>query len=257
MRFFIGLVLALALGVMGCGDGERAGGSAGDGGVGGVGGHGGAAGDSGATFSYSVITSSTGDGAGLLEELRTSTLPALEEAGAVVYALWGPAAEQDERFSEISEDKIVVMLSWAQVDAELLTTELEALAGASEVDTSLWEASLRGDEPLPTGEGFYIHRFNRYQTEDVDQVLSLTERAWVTWEPFWEAKPIAVWRDLEEEGGLAHLLRIAWYRDLQHWDDTRDAVREPDSALLFAQRRALEVVELDNRVGWSASLLER
>ena len=29
----------------------------------------------------------------------------------------------------------------AQVDAELLTTELEALGGASEVDTSLWEAS--------------------------------------------------------------------------------------------------------------------
>ena len=190
---------------------------------------------------------------------RNSTLPTLEEAGAVVYALWGPAAEQDEQFQfpEISEDKIVVMLSWVQVDTELLTMELEALAGASQVDTSLWEASLRGDEPLPTGQGFYIHRYNRYQTEDVDQVLSLTERSWVTWEPYWEAKAIAVWRDLQEEDGLAHLLRIAWYPDLQHWIDTRDALQEPVSAALFAERRLLEVDELDNRVGWSASLLER
>jgi hypothetical protein len=263
VRYLFGFVCVLALGLMGCSETSGTGGSggiAGNGGVGGEGGNGGdggAAGKSGTTFSYSVITSNTGEGADLLDELRASTLPTLEEAGAVVYALWGPATEQDERFSEISEDKIVVMLSWAQVDAELLTTELEALAGASEVDTSLWEASLRGGEPLPTGEGFYIHRFNRYQTEDVDQVLSLSERAWVTWEPFWEAKAIAVWRDLEEEDGLAHLLRIAWYRDLQHWDDTRDGLREPDSAVLFLERRLLEVDVLDNRVGWSASLLER
>ena len=47
MRFFIGLVLTLALGAMGCSDAEGAGGSAGDGGNGGDGGSAGVGGDGG------------------------------------------------------------------------------------------------------------------------------------------------------------------------------------------------------------------
>jgi len=170
-----------------------------------------------------------------------------------VYALWGPAAEQDDRWTEIAQDRIAVMLSWAQVDTELLTMELEALAGASQVDTSLWEASLRGDEPLPTGQGFYTHSFRRTRIEDADQWLSLSEESWVTSEPYWENEVVGVWRDLEEEGGLVHFLRIAWYRDLQHWIDTRDITQEPISAEKWVIRSTLEVDGAQS----SASLLER
>ena len=56
----------------------------------------------------------------------------------------------------------------------------------------------------------------------------------MTWDPFWEAKAIGVWRDLEEEDGLAPLLRIAWYRDLQHWDDTRTASANRTRLLPFS-----------------------
>jgi hypothetical protein len=239
----------LALSVMGCGE---AAGTGGAGGTGGTGGDGGSSGDA-ATFSYSVITSSTGDGADLLEELRSSTLSTLEEAGAVVYALWGPAAEQDERFPEISEDKIVVMLSWAQVDTELLTMELEALANTSQVETSLWEASLRGDVPLSTGPGFYIHRFELYRTEDVDKALSLSESAWTTYEPEFGVQVAGVWRNLEEEDGLTWTVRIAWYEDLAHWEESRDFSRDPESFAKFVERAALR----EDEEGWSAGLLER
>lgn len=250
MRYLLSLVCVLALGVMpstGCSSepdnpldpgGRPTGGIGGDGGT--------------PKFSYSVITSSSGDGADLLEELRTSALPTLEDAGAVVYALWGPAAEQDARFSEISEDKIVVMLSWAQIDTELLTTELEALARASQVDTSIWEASLRGEEPLPTGQGFYTHSFNRTRLEDADQWLSLSEESWVTSEPYWKNEVIGVWRDLEVEDRLAHFLRIAWYRDLQHWIDSREFWLEPVSLNLWIERGLLEVDDAKS----VASLLE-
>ena len=248
MRYLFGFMCVLALGVMGCGDSEGTGGSGGDRGPGGSAGMGGEA-----TFSYSVITSSTGNGADLLDELRASTLPTLEVAGAVVYALWGRAAEQREDFSEIAEDQVVVMLSWARIDTDLLADELESVAGASSVETSLYEASLRGDEPLSTGPGFYIHRFNRYGTEDVNEVLSLSEQAWVTWEPTFDAKAVGVWRDLQEEDGLTRLLRIAWYEDLEHWEETRDFERDLDSFVLFAQRAALQ----EDDEAWSAGLLER
>lgn len=251
MRYFIGLVLALALSVvMGCSDETQGtGGSAGDGGSGGDGGAGGGA----ATFSYSLITSSTGGGGDLLDELRDATLPTLEAAGAVVYALWGPAPQQDERFPEIAEDKIVVMLSWAQIDTELLAMELEALANASQVETSLWKAGLRGNEP-PPGPGFYIHRFEPYGTEDIDEVLSLSEQIWVTYEPAHGTKSVGTWLNLEEKDGVTLTVRIAWYEDLDHWFASRDFGKDPASQEKIFERTALlrGIPE-----GWSAGLLER
>ena len=252
MRFFMGLVLVLALAAMGCSETSGTGGTAGGGGTGGTGGDGGSGGDA-ATFSYSVITSSTGDAADLLEELRTSTLPTLEAGGAVVYALWGPAPQQDERFPEIAEDKVVVMLSWAQVDAEFLTMELEALVGANQVETSLWEASLRGAVPLSTGSGFYIHSFELYRTEDVDEALSLSESAWTTFEPEFGVQVAGVWRKLEEEDGLTWTVRIAWYEDLAHWEESRDFSRDPESFAKFVERAALQ----EDQESWSAGLVER
>jgi hypothetical protein len=90
-----------------------------------------------------VITSASGLGVDLLDDLRTSVLPALEDAGAQVYAIWGQAAESSDNFVEIAEDKVVVMLRWASIDTQLLATELESLPGASHVETSLFEVSLR------------------------------------------------------------------------------------------------------------------
>jgi hypothetical protein len=54
MRYFVGLVLALVLGVVGCSETAGTGGSAGDGGAGGIGGDGGAAG-SGGTATLSIL----------------------------------------------------------------------------------------------------------------------------------------------------------------------------------------------------------
>lgn len=211
-------------------------------------------------FSYSVLTSDSGRGLDLLEELNSSVLPNLKEAGAQEYATWSWASDSNndfEEFEEIAEDKLVVMLRWKEVNAARLAEELGAMTGVSDVATSLWEASLRGDEdPIQTGTGFYIIRFNRYLSEDIDQVLSLTEQAWVTWEPFWGGIVPGVWRDLDEvdkSNGVTRLMRITWYRDKDHWLETRQAWLEPESFELFIERAALE---LDDD-GWSGNLQPR
>jgi hypothetical protein len=209
---------------------------------------------SGRMFSYSVITSASGRGVDLLDDLGTSVLPALEDAGAQVYAIWGHAAESSDNFVEIAQDKVVVMLRWTSVDTQLLATELESLPGASHVETSLFEVSLRAvGNVVSTGPGFYIHRFNRYNGDDADKVLSLSEQAWATWEPTFEAEAVGVWRDLNESDGLTRFLRIAWYRDLAHWQETREFAQDPDSLAFFLQRLQLQVDD----ESWSASLIER
>ena len=205
-------------------------------------------------FSYSVLTSVSGSGLDLLEELNSSVLPKLKKGGAQEYAIWSQASESNEVFEEIAEDKLVLMLRWKRVKTELLSNELEAMTGVSEVMTSLWEVSLRaGDGPLETGPGFYIHRFEKYLSADVDEVLSLSEQAWETWEPFWGGKVVGVWRDqdeVDESNGITRLMRITWYRDLEHWQETREAWLEPESFELLMERAALQ---LDGE-SWSADI---
>jgi hypothetical protein len=199
-------------------------------------------GDPVVTLSYSVITSTTGDAGDLLDALLDSAIPSLVEgAGAEVYALWGAAEEPAEEFSEIAKHQVALMLRWTRVDSEALGSALGGIPGARDVNTRLLRAALRGEDAVvPTGPGFYIHRFNLYATEDVKQALSLSERAWVTWEPRFGTKVPGVWRDLEEIDGNTWLLRIAWYEDLAKWEETRDFGADPTSFALFAERKALE-----------------
>ena len=208
----------------------------------------------GRMFSYSVLTSDSGSGLDLLEELNSSVLPELEKVGAQEYAIWSRVPELGNDFDEIAENKLVVMLRWRTVLPSRLAEELAAMTSVSNVTTTLWEVSVRaGEGPIETGTGFYIHRFETYLSADVDQVLSLSEQAWATWEPFWDAKAVGVWRNLDEvdqSNGITQLMRIAWYRDLEHWQETRQFLLDPDSFQVFIERAALQ---LDTE-GWSANL---
>lgn len=205
-------------------------------------------------FSYSVLTSTTGNGLDLLDELSNSVLPELESEGAEEYAIWSRAPDPQNDFEEIAEDRLVVMLRWEDVKIQQLSDVLQGMSNVSEVSTTLWEVSLRGGEgPIQTGSGFYIHRFNRYLSEDVDEVLSLSEEAWVTWEPYWGAVVPGVWQELDpvdNVNGITRLMRIAWYRDMEHWMETRQFWKEPESFELFIERGALH---LDDE-SWSADL---
>lgn len=205
-------------------------------------------------FSYSVLTSANGSGLDLLEELNSSVLPNLQKAGAQKYAIWSRPSEPNNDFEEIAEDKLVVMLRWKKVKTNRLSEELETMTGVSDVTTTLWELIVRGGEgPIETGTGFYIHRSNRSLSEDVDEVISLSEQAWITWEPFWKAKTVGVWRNLDEvdqSNGVTQLMRIAWYRDMEHWQETRQVGLEPNSLYLFIDRLALQ---LDDET-WSANV---
>ncbi len=208
-------------------------------------------------FSYSVLTSDTGSGVDLLPELQNSVLPKLENSGAKVFAIWNRASNTNNNLTEIAEDKLVVMLRWKEVKATTLSDELSAMDGVTNIATSMWEVSLRGsDDAIETGTGFYIHRFNRYLSENVDDALDLSEQAWVTSEPYWENQVVGVWRNLDavdESNGITQLLRIAWYRDWNHWQDTRDIYQEPESAEIFIQRFFLQIDD----EGWSGNLQPR
>jgi hypothetical protein len=234
-KIAIVLVLCVAI-VFGCERGSDSGGQTAD------------------QFSYSVLTSSTGRGLDLLQGFRRSVLPRLEALGAQEYAIWSRATDAGNDFERIAEDELVIMLRWESADTGALARELAAMEGVSEVSSSLWEAALRGGKgALDSGSGFYVLRLNRYLNEHVDKALALSQQAWTTWEPFWDAEVPGVWReldDVERSNGITRLMRIAWYRDREHWRKTRAFWLEPESLRLSVEQSALH---LDDE-GWSGSL---
>ena len=204
-------------------------------------------------FSYSVLTSDSGKGIDLLDEFNASAWPKLRKEGAIKYGIWTTVPGSSEHFEEIGEDKLVVMLRWNKAKTALLSETLEAINGVGGVTTSLWEITLRAEGPIETGDGFYLFRFNRFLSADIDEAVYLNERVWETWEPFWGGQVIGLFHELDEvdqANGVTRLMRLIWYRDLDHWLETRQAWLEPISWEFALQRIALQ---LDNEA-WSGTL---
>jgi len=92
---------------------------------------------------------------------------------------------------------------------------------------------------LPTEEGFYVHREEKYREADFRDAVRLSQEAWQTWEPHWGVKVIGLFRELQADTSFSNLNRIVWYPSYDAWLDTRNFDQDPESARRFAERRQL------------------
>ena len=195
-------------------------------------------------FTYSTIE--CGQSAGSrLDQITERAIPVLDRAGATTYAVWTPAAApKDAPFEGLTPKQVVLMAAWpdGRVDAARLDSGLKSLDGITAVHTEVLESIyLAGGLSVPTGTGFYVHREELYRPSDVDEVVRLSREAWRTWEPAWGTRVVGLFRKRVASSETARLLRIAWYRDFEHWTETRQVSRDPESAKRFEARSKLEL----------------
>ena len=211
-------------------------------------------GGGGHVFSYSTIeTTSSRDN--LLAQLESDVTPVMVEAGATSYAVWLPtegldgdlASDRDRfgrGFAGLGDAQVGLMLAWPEADlaVEALDDALSAVEGAAAVTTLTYDPLYLSDGlRVPTGRGFYVHREERYRPEDAAEAVRLSKAAWETWEPAWGTVVTGVFRERGEATDVARLLRVVWYRDFQHWVETRETGREPESLQFFRARRELQL----------------
>ena len=165
------------------------------------------------------------------------------EAGGSVYAIWNSfGLAEDAPFNGLEENDFIAMLSFDsgststadRVDS--LFRESTRIVGPV---TKLYHAvDLRVSGPVSTPKGFYVHRDEHYPVDAMNTAVSLSQRAWTTWEDYWQVKVVGLFRQVDDEQGVAKLNRIVWYPSYEVWQSTRNNT-DAQSRERFRERRQL------------------
>tara|TARA_B110000444_G_scaffold236569_1_gene248539 strand:+ start:5826 stop:6569 length:744 start_codon:yes stop_codon:yes gene_type:complete len=195
------------------------------------------------TFSYSILEVEPNN-IELLEPARNQLLSDASSNGGIVYATWVAADKpSDAPFAGLSSNQMGLMLAWsndALEQAEKFKMELQSIDNVSMVSSRLFKAVyLPAGLEVPTKSGFYIHREERYSLEDVNDAVRLSQEAWVTWEPYWKALVVGLFREIGSSTETVNLNRIAWYSSYEAWLETRNFTEDMESWTRFKERGSL------------------
>ena len=165
------------------------------------------------------------------------------EAGGSVYAIWNSVTlAEGAPFNGLVENDFIAMLSFDSGSTSVrdrvdsLFKENTRIVGS---DTKLYyPVDLRVSGTASTPKGFYVHRDEHYPIDAMNTAVSLSQRAWTTWEDYWQVKVVGLFRQVDDEQGVAKLNRIVWYPSYEAWQSTRNNT-DAQSRDRFRERRQL------------------
>lgn len=94
------------------------------------------------------------------------------------------------------------------------------------------------DEPLDRA-GVFVFRFFDVRNADVDEISTLSNAAWQTFErgDGYASEPIALFRSADLNSERCRMLLLTWYDNLTSWERSRKP--HPDATANFRRRAAL------------------
>lgn len=208
-------------------------------------------------FTYTEVVT-TGDWSAAWTAIRDQVLPGIEAAGGTRFGIWYPLDLGETRFDRLRSNELVVVLAWRDGGSARHVYLVDSALGSLEVVESTWtrlfEPTVRPTGlTVTTGDGFYIHRFERYAAKDVDEVIRLSVGAWKTFEPIYGSEVVALFRERPDREGIAQTVRIAWYKDYSAWVYSRNPDLDPESEKFFQKRYRY----LIDHYPYAAGLVER
>ena len=209
-------------------------------------------------FTHTEIETS-GEWSTWLGSIEGVAVSDIEAHGARLYGIWHPLGlEEDAPFQGLTNTQLVLMMAWPEAAAgdqpSIVNAAINALAGVTSVRTRVFEPTVvPSGLDIPSGQGFYVHRANKYRAEDVDRAVQLSKEAWGTFEPTFGAQVTGLFRERPDHDGVAQMLRIVWYRSYEGWQESRQFGRDPESLRRFRERGQLEL----DGIGIATGLLVR
>lgn len=197
-------------------------------------------------FTYSEVRTRN-DWTTALQAFRDQALPGIVEQGGLLVGVWHEVPLKDDApFERLGPNELLVMIAWPDesVDAPSGRADraLTVLDEVVRVRTRLFRSTVRPERVSELSRpGFFVHRLSTFAPEDINTVIRLSVEAWQTFEPTFGAEVIGLFRETPDRDGTAQMLRIAWYRSYEGWQESRMFGRDPSSLERFRARGELQI----------------
>lgn len=154
--------------------------------------------------------------------------PAMEDQGIRCFGLFAPL------FGLASNECYAVTFSDTprQIDEIAGKLNLTVLSTHHLTPTARPTAHVAREKP-----GIYVFRWFRVAPENTDEIVRLSEQAWVTFEGGFDTEVQALLRETAPTGDVSTMLLITQYDDLSVWEASRQPA--PEARENFRARAAL------------------
>jgi hypothetical protein len=197
-------------------------------------------------FTYSEVRTRN-DWAPALQAFRDQALPGIVEQGGLLVGVWHEVPlEDDAPFERLGPNELLVMIAWPDESVDgpsgRADRALNVLDEVIRVRTRSFRSTVRPERVSELSRpGFYVHRLGTFAPDDINEVIRLSVEAWQTFEPTFGAEVMGLFRETPDRDGTAQMLRIAWYRSYEGWQESRMFGRDPSSQERFRARGELRI----------------
>jgi hypothetical protein len=166
--------------------------------------------------------------------IRDVAAPAMTTAGGEMLGLF-------QGQLGFSSNEAVLLLRWPTAARDRLR-EVDRAPGVVMMHPEMLVPTVRpGDQDALRKGGIYVHRWFTVDADQMDDFVSLSNRAWTNFEGSYQTQIFGLFtaertvQDLRE--GAGRLLLLTYYASHGVWEESREQTRDPNG--LFVQRHAL------------------
>jgi len=184
------------------------------------------------TYCYLHLKGNGRDSRSLKEALKDRILGEWRQSGITVWGIW------EGLFGVASNELLIMAASSDERDERAFTAALKGDAEVLAADALAATVRPVGDAPCDK-PGLYVFRFFDVNNSDVEEIATLSNQAWTTFEVTddYQAEPQGLFRQQDLSAERGRMLLVTWYDGLGSWQTSRQPA--PESVENFRRRRDL------------------
>jgi hypothetical protein len=104
------------------------------------------------------------------------------------------------------------------------------------------------DHTPRTRDGIYVFRWFNIFNRDVDEIVKLSDEAWVTFEGGFDSEVQGLFAEVDRSQEQGWMLLLTWYQDLSVWEASRRPPEEARERFLKRHKLTIEAIPIATRL---------